>query len=114
MLDVFLASGANRQDMVHDGILPGQEPLWLLRVKLTDWVRNGRWPDQLAQLTLINLARQACGLRWQVSPAVAMERDTYALFLWGAAISPEALDSPYPATPVICPAKATNGFRRSA
>ncbi|MDY4137937.1 MAG: hypothetical protein SOY30_01120 [Eubacteriales bacterium] len=90
MLDVFLASGANLQDIVHDGVLPEHEPLWLIRVKLTDRAQNGRWPDQLTQLALINLSRQAFGLRWQVSPAVAMERDTYALFLWGAAVSPEA------------------------
>ena len=89
MLDVFLASGANLQDIVHDGVLPEREPLRLIRVKLTDWAQNGRWPDQLTQLPLINLSRQAFGLRWQVSSAVAMERDTYALFLWGAAVSPE-------------------------
>ena len=31
-----------------------------------------------------------------------------------AARYPEAVDSTYPSTPVICPAKATSGFRRSA
>ncbi|MGN0747872.1 MAG: helix-turn-helix domain-containing protein [Aristaeellaceae bacterium] len=95
MLDVFLASGANLQDIVHDGVLPGCEPLWLIRVKLTDWAQNGRWPDQLVQLTLINLSRQAFGTRWQVSPAVPMERDTYALILWGAAASPEEACDPF-------------------
>ncbi|MGN1018844.1 MAG: helix-turn-helix domain-containing protein [Aristaeellaceae bacterium] len=89
MLDVFLASGSNLQDIVHDGVLPGQHPLWLLRIKLSDWAQNGHWPDQLTQLSLINLSRQAFGARWEVSPAVAMERDTYALFLWGDASSPE-------------------------
>ena len=31
-----------------------------------------------------------------------------------AARYPEAVDSTYPSTPVICPAKATSGLRRSA
>ena len=31
-----------------------------------------------------------------------------------AARKPEAVDSTYPSTPVICPAKATMGSRRSA
>ena len=100
MLDVFLASGANLQDIVHDGVLPEHEPLRLIRVKLTDWAQNGRWPDQLTQLALINLSRQAFGLRWQVSPAVAKERDTYALFLWGGRRGPGGgLRSLLPADP---------------
>lgn len=81
-LELFLDSGANLQDIIQGDLLPPEEPLTLLRIRILEWHQREHWPDTLVELALTHLSRHALLESWQHSPAVPMGQDTYALLLW--------------------------------
>ena len=84
VLERYLSSGENLQEVLHNGILPEDRPLWLLRIHLLEPSPGNRWQEPLMQMMLTNNVHHVSGKSWRSAPAAALGHDTYCVFIWSA------------------------------